>query len=446
MAELLALRARTLWQFFRAQNLAFWAMCFYLVVEYVRPQQMFAPIYGAPLGKIGLGVAVLALLLSGRFFVMKGPATWLFIAFTGVILMSSSAAFDSTMAFQEFRELWLPWILVFFLIISVVDTEPKFLFFVLLWLMCHYYMSQGGFKQFAFRGFRFAPWGITGQPGWFHNSGEFAIAMCMLAAVSWHFYQAAKPYLSKWRKVFVLGMPFTASMSVLGSSSRGAVLALGAVGFWILLRTKHRVRAITAIVVLGVVGWVVLPAEQKARFSSAGEDVTSVRRLIYWKAGLKMAQEHPVLGIGFGNWVPYYRAFYKASDDTGVWFVQVSHNIFIQCMAELGYTGLLIFVALIVATLVVNSDTRKRASRGPDPPNNFIIQMSIGLDSAMVSYLVAGFFVTVLYYPFFWVNLAFTVALNSIARRQRAAPAAMMRGTQAPARRVTSGGRVSSAR
>ena len=37
--------------------------------------------------------------------------------------------------------------------------------------------------------------------------------------------------------------------------------------------------------------------------------------------------------------------------------------------------------------------------------------MSHGLDSALVAYLVAGFFVTVLYYPFFWINLAFTVSL-----------------------------------
>jgi len=33
---------------------------------------------------------------------------------------------------------------------------------------------------------------------------------------------------------------------------------------------------------------------------------------------------------------------------------------------------------------------------------------------------VAGFFVTVLYYPFFWVQMAMTVALYSVASRQAA--------------------------
>ena len=38
----LALRVGELWRFFRTQNLAYGAMCFYLVVEYVRPQQLIS--------------------------------------------------------------------------------------------------------------------------------------------------------------------------------------------------------------------------------------------------------------------------------------------------------------------------------------------------------------------------------------------------------------------
>jgi hypothetical protein len=31
--------------------------------------------------------------------------------------------------------------------------------------------------------------------------------------------------------------------------------------------------------------------------------------------------------------------------------------------------------------------------------------------------MVSGFFVTVLYYPYFWINLAMTVALSTVARQ-----------------------------
>ena len=86
-------------------------------------------------------------------------------------------------------------------------------------------------------------------------------------------------------------------------------------------------------------------------------------------------------------------------------------------MANLGYVGLGAFALLILGTLWINYQTRKIARAGRAPPNSFVVQLAYGLDAAMVSFLVGGYFVTVLYYPFFWINLAFTVALSAIVRR-----------------------------
>lgn len=398
-----------------SQEIAFWAMCLYLVVEYVRPQQLFPALFGMPLGQITLGLALVAKLSSGRGFDFRSPATWLFLTLTAIIVASSIAGYDPDASFFEIKEVWLGWVVIYLLIVSVVNTEQRFVFFIVLWMLCHYYMSQGGARQFAGRGFRFATWGITGQPGWFGNSGEFGIAMCMFAAVSWHFFAASRNYLTLWRKVFVLGMPITAVLGVIGSSSRGAVLGLGGIGFWAVLRSKHRTRTILSVIAVSVVVWMVVPPEQKSRFDAAGEDRTSTLRIIYWKAGLDMGRNHPLLGIGYGNWIKYYGRFYSQMSD-GV--VQVPHNIFIQAIAELGYSGLVVFVALIAASLVISRHTREIARSGPAPPSDFLIQMTYGLDGALISYVVAGFFVTVLYYPFFWVTLALTVALNGIARQR----------------------------
>jgi hypothetical protein len=41
--------------------------------------------------------------------------------------------------------------------------------------------------------------------------------------------------------------------------------------------------------------------------------------------------------------------------------------------------------------------------------------MAHGLDAALIGFLASGFFVTVLFYPFFWINLAMTVALYNAA-------------------------------
>ena len=59
--------------------------------------------------------------------------------------------------------------------------------------------------------------------------------------------------------------------------------------------------------------------------------------------------------------------------------------------------------------------------------------------SVLIGYLAAGFFVSVFWYPLFWVNLAMTVALHEVARREanaRVVVSAPGRGTAAVQRRA----------
>src|SRR5690606_41658911 len=77
------------------------------------------------------------------------------------------------------------------------------------------------------------------------------------------------------------------------------------------------------------------------------------------------------------------------------------------------------FLALIGATFFTNARTRKVAKR-VNEWGDFLRALAFGLDAALVGYLVAGFFVTVLYYPFFWMNLSMTAAAHCVTRRAAA--------------------------
>jgi len=94
----------------------------------------------------------------------------------------------------------------------------------------------------------------------------------------------------------------------------------------------------------------------------------------------------------------------------------VQHNIFVQAGSEMGYPGLLLFVALIFVTWTTNARTRRIIERA-QLEGRFIPLMADALDAALVGYLVSGFFVTVLFYPYFWFNLAMTSALHRVAYR-----------------------------
>ena len=168
------------------------------------------------------------------------------------------------------------------------------------------------------------------------------------------------------------------------------------------MKSKYRVRAGVGLAVAAVLVFLVIPPEQKERFSEMGDDGTSVTRLTMWKDGIKIANENPIFGIGYDNWSDYYQTFAGTQ--------LLPHNIFIEALAELGYAGLLAFCLLIGATFYLNAETR-RLMKPLGEEGGFITHSALGLDGALVGYIGSGFFVTVLYYPYFWINLAMTVGL-----------------------------------
>lgn len=404
---LFRLRLVDLWQALRSQPASFWCLLSYLFVEYVRAQQAYPVLDVLPWGKITLLLTLLMALAEGVSFRPRSIATPLLLTFFGVVIASSIGAMNPNVAFDELPVMF-SWVLVYFLITSIVTTQVRFLLFTGVFLLFHLKMAQHGVRSWAADGFRFRNWGATGAPGWFSNSGEFGIAMVIFLALSAAFVLSLSWHWSRWKQLAGLMLPVLGFVCTLASSSRGAMLGAAFAALFLALRTQYKFRAIGGLVVLGLLAFLLLPAEQISRFRSAGDDETSRTRITYWKDGIEITKDHPILGVGYKNWLPFYHRHYNPRG-------QVPHNIFIECSAELGLLGLAAFMALIVATFIINSDTRTLA-KGIPPSRRFLVGMSLGLDCSLVGYLVAGFFVTVLYYPFFWINLAMSVALHNAAR------------------------------
>jgi O-antigen ligase len=170
-----------------------------------------------------------------------------------------------------------------------------------------------------------------------------------------------------------------------------------------------KIKPLLGVVVL-VFGLIhLLPDEQKERFSSSGDDKTSVQRLLYWKNGWEMMKEHPLTGVGLYSFIPYYNRYYSGDvlfTDRGA---ELPHNIFIQVGTDAGFPALIFFVLLILYCM-------RTCYRLAHSPVSCPLTKSIaaGLGMGVLGYLIAGQFVTVAYYPFLWVHLSFIVSIASI--------------------------------
>lgn len=415
----LALKPRALWAALKRQPISAWSVYAYLFFEYVRPQSIYPALSILPFARIALLTA-----LFSSLALEAGKRKWTaidtgMVIYTIIVLLSVVFAFDPGFAFSKV-ELYLSWVIVYYIISTAVNTQTRVVMMLLGWFLWNFKMSQHGFRSWAMNGFAFRDWGVTGAPGWFQNSGEFGIEMCVFMPISLFFALGVKPYVSRWMYAFLLFLPITAVSGAIASSSRGALVGMAAVAVWAVVRSRFKVRGAVLLVLVGLLAWLVTPEEQKLRMSASGDDATSTSRLKYWERGMEFANEHPLLGIGYANWMPYYEKVWGARLEAKE-RVQLPHNFLVECVAELGYTGLAALFFLIGATFWINYKTRALAKKLGER-GRLSWHLGWGFDGALIGFVTSGFFVTVLYYPYLWVNLAMTVALHlSVARAVRAA-------------------------
>lgn len=412
MDSLYTLNPKALWAQFRREPFAFWMVCFYLFIQYFDPQQIYHRLDFVPWDKIAVGLAILSLPLDpARRRVRDSTNVWMTL-FLVVILLSSALATYPEISWKHWFD-FVGWYATYFLIINIVTTEERYFIFLIIFLLANFKLAFFGARTWISRGFGFASWGIQGPQGFFWNSADLSTEMLMFAPIAFELALFVKPRVKRVTYWFLMAGSIAGAMTVLGASSRGAQLTLAVQGAWIAIQRRLKLRVVLAIVVVAVTAYQFLPAAEKARFMTAGTDQTSIQRLDYWRAGLKMIEQHPALGVGFFNFAPVY----AVRDPNHLFFgkAQLPHNIFIQVGTDAGLLGLVIFLALIIRSLSLSGEIRRECARNLRAPL-FAPGVARGLVITTWGFVIAGQFNTVTYYPFFWINLALTVSLANIVR------------------------------
>ena len=409
--DLYAVKVGAIWRSVRQQHISFWALTAYFFFEYVRPQNIYPVISDIPFGQVTLLTALFSVFLDRSAYWVSNVENKLFFLFFLIVALSGVFAFKPAVSWEEHTTI-LNFFLLYFLVINIVNTEKRLFIFLLGYMLFNFKMSQHGFVVWAGRGFAFTDWGLIGAGGYFQNSGEYSVQMLIFGALSLSFVIALRGYWGRYKKWFFYLMPFTAFMTVMGASSRGSQLALAVVAAVAMLKIRAGFKFLIVLIVLSAVLINFLPEEQKERFSEMGEDKTSTQRFAYWEYGIDVLNDNPVLGVGYENWREYLFFLEPKALMGGR---EEPHNIFIKVGAELGYPGLLLFILMILYVFINNARTRKMAVK---LENKFLKFLAYGLDAGFIGYLVAGSFVTIVYYPFFWVQMAMTVALHNITKKQ----------------------------
>lgn len=134
-------------------------------------------------------------------------------------------------------------------------------------------------------------------------------------------------------------------------------------------------------------------------------------------AGLKMFADHPVLGIGWGNYIFQYLRYDPKI--IGWWWIKwpetqnrpgtpVCCNLFVSIAAETGLVGCFVFVILIAAILRLSIRGLKNCH------DSGVKMVMTGLLASLVAVTIAYQFFSTFYYPFFWVFLALLIVCGRV--------------------------------
>lgn len=409
--SLYAINLIGIWRAFKSEHLAFIFLCVYYFLEYIRPQVLYPVLDVLPWALFFLILTLVSRFSDKSVTKVSSPLNKLFVTFMVVIIISSLLAFDPSKSWK-YLDIMIGWFVVYFLTISIVNTEKRFFLFVFLYLLFNLKMGQHGALGWLSRGFSFANHGLIGSPGWFRNSGEYAIQMLIFGSLTIAFAVSLKQYWGKYKKILLYIIAAMGYVTVMGASSRGSQLGLLLILIVFSLRMKNGLKGIIIIAFVASILYFILPEEQMSRFMEMGNDNDSIQRLGYWKVALLLIEENPFFGVGYYNWLAVTRYLYPDGMPP-LGGKQVVHNIYLECASEMGLIGFFVFLLMIIYAFVINARTRKLLKHHHD---RFIYTISYALDAGLIGYLAAGTFVTVFKYPFFWIQIAFIVAAHNVAK------------------------------
>jgi len=412
ISDFYAFNIGAIWRGFKQQSAAFWFLCVYVLFEYVRPQTLYPVVDILPWTQIALMMALVMAFLDRNAKWVSNPGNALLMTFFALVLVSCALAFRPATAWAKI-DIIINWVVLYFLVITVVNTEKRFFIFLLVFFLVNFKMSQFGFRSFIVSG-GYSKFGVSGSPGWFKDSGDLGIQMTIFVPLVAAFILALQSYWGLYKKLFFYLLPFTGLITIIATTSRGAQLGMATAGLWFLVLNRQ-IKVIVAIAALGLSFYALLPDKMLTEYEGAGTDATSRARLALWGYGMDVMREFPVLGVGYYNWLDY--CWFQNPNGIGedVDHCLVAHNTYVTAVAEIGITGLLLYITIMLFIFVQNARTRANARK---VNNKFVLYMAHGLDGGLVGYMVATFFFSVLFYPMVWVQLAMSVALREISNKQ----------------------------
>ncbi len=373
------------WVLKKGHSLSFAGIFLFTALVFFRPYEYFPSLFWLSSSAFWVAIATLLIFLPTQLGV-EGKITArprevnlvLLLLLTGAL--SIPLALEPGRAGNSFID-FLKVVLVFVVMVNVVRSEKRLKMLWILVLLATCTLSIGAINDYrlsrlALMGLRIQ--GVIG--GLFDNPNDLALHLVTMIPITLALMFTSR---NPFSKITYLVCAILITGGVVATFSRGGFLALlFALGvfMWKLARRSRLLLGIVGAALIAIF-IVVVPAGYGARLSTTQDD-SAIARLDDLKRSLFLAVRHPVFGVGMDNYILFSN------------YNKASHN------------------AYMIAPLKRLRDI-ERESADIKSRRRFYY-FAIGLQAALVAYMVASFFASVAYLWYIYYLVAYSVCLRRI--------------------------------
>ena len=375
--------------------------------------------YDMPFAAMIAGVTLIGLLLTKD--PKKLPATPIVITlfvFTGWMCITTIFSMWPDESVVMLNRVWK---IMLMTVVTIMLIKTKRQIHLLIWalvLSLGYFGTKGGVFT-VLTGAQHIVWGPPGS--YIEGNNEVALAFITIIPIMYYLYLTAE---KKWVRMGMGAAMLLCAFAALGSYSRGALVGILAMLFFLWLKSPKKALMGGILVLMVPIAIMFMPDKWSTRMETIEtyqQDESAQGRINAWYMAFNLANDRPLGGgfeiynrIAFGLYAPV------PTD------VHAAHSIYFQALGEHGWIGFGIYMLLAYLTW------RKAAWIVKTTENwdelKWAASLARMIQVSMVGFAVGGAFLSLLYYDVPYYLMAAVVATGSLVEAALKEKAALTRG------------------
>lgn len=327
----------------------------------------------------------------------------LFLLWTGFTTFFAAVPDSAWSSWQTFAKIM---VMVFATLMLVNSRERMHWLVWVIVISLGFYGLKGGLFTITHGGDN----RVLGPAGSFiADNNDLAQALCMVLPLMRYLQLQTSKKLMK----VGLGLAmFLTGTAILGTYSRGGLVALVVVSAALFLKSRRRITLAIALVAIGLTGYHFMPPQWTARMDTIhhAENVNTFQsRVESWEFATNVALHRPLTGGGFKVYESEAMWNRYAPEDA---IQRAVHSIYFRVLGEQGFPGLAIFIALLVASWRSCTSVRHKSRHLPN--EKWAFDLASMFQVSLLAFITAGLATTSSYFDLSYQLMAMCALLKGL--------------------------------